>query len=421
MARPTIQAAAVVTSVILTQSDMVPVGPEPVRAPDPRHRWWAVPLAVVGFLCLGTVLAAAVVPSKFFVDKKGCEEEDAGDDCSVEFALVPADAEPVEPRLDIDGTTVYPSDGEIYFVTIRQPKITMLDWFVTRNSPAARMMTYENKFGDQTEEQLLQSGQRQMTGAKDRATYVALKAAGFPVSRKDGAAIVDYVICLKANEANTQCIEEPPAADVLEANDVITSLDGTPVDTLDDLQPILAKIEPGDTVPITLERDGDTIETEVETILAPGEDEQRTIIGFSPVDTTTVDLPDGLTVDFDTDGIGGPSAGLAFSLTLIDQITEGNLMGDGRIAVTGEIDIDGNVGAIGGLNSKASAVQQVGVKYFLVPASQPDIGDDPTRPNRDSVEFARTVVGDDVEIIPVATLDEALAALERLGGDPLPK
>ena len=148
-------------------------------------------------------------------------------------------------------------------------------------------------------------------------------------------------------------------------------------------------MKPGDTVPITLERDGEKIETEVKTIQAPGEDEPRTIIGFSPVDTTTVDLPDGLTVDFDTEGIGGPSAGLAFTLTLIDEITEGNLMGDGRIAVTGEIDIDGNVGAIGGLNSKASAVQQVGVKYFLVPASQPDIGDDPARPNRDTVEFAR--------------------------------
>ena len=81
----------------------------------------------------------------------------------------------------------------------------------------------------------------------------------------------------------------------------------------------------------------------------------------------------------------------------------------------------GNVGAIGGLNSKASAVMQVGVKYFLVPANQPPAGDDPDRLNPDSIEAARRVVGDNVEIIPVATIDEALAALERLGGDPLPK
>jgi PDZ domain-containing protein len=385
------------------------------------HRWWAIPLAALGFLAIGLVLLGAIVPSKFFVDKPGCVEKDPGDDCSAEYALVPADAEPVAPRLEVDGTKVYPSDGEVYFVTIREPKITMLDWFATHRSPATRLLTHENKFGNQTEEELLQSGQRQMTGAKDRATYVALKAAGFPVSRKNGAAIVDYVICLKANKENTKCIEEPPAAKVLKPNDVITELDGTKIRTLDDLQPVLAKVKAGDTIPITVERDGDPVETEVQTILAPGEDQPRTIIGFSPVDTTTVALPDGITVDFDTEGIGGPSAGLAFTLALIDQVTAGNLMGDGRIAVTGEIDIDGNVGAIGGLNSKASAVQQVGVKYFLVPAGQADPGKDPNKPNPDSIAAARKVVGDNVEIIPVATLDEALAVLQRLGGDPLPK
>jgi Lon-like protease len=420
MARPAIQPAAVVTSVILTQSDTVPVGPPAVSAPSSRHRWWAVPLAVLGFVAIVGVLAAAVVPSKWFVEKDRCVERDEQNECiateqqPVEFALVPADAEAVEPRLAVDGTEVFPSDGEIYFVTIRQPKITLLDWLVTRKSPAVKYMSYTDKYGDQTEEQLLQSGQRQMTGAKDRATYVALQAAGFPVDRKEGPAVVDYLLCLEVNDAGTKCEEFVPAAEVLQPDDVITELNGQPVDTLDDLSPILADVEAGEVIPITFERDGEEQEGEVETILAPGEDAPRTIIGFSPIDTTTVDLPPGITVEFDTEGIGGPSAGLAFTLTLIDEITEGDLMGGGRVAVTGEIDIDGNVGAIGGLSSKASAVQQVGVKYFLVPASQPDTG-------FDSVEAARNVVGDDVEIIPVATLDEALAALERLGGDPLPE
>lgn len=419
MARPAIQPAEVVTSVILTQSDTVTGDTPPPSAPSKRNRWWAIPLACIGLLGIAAVVIAAVLPSKWFVDKDKCVERDEQNVCTeteqqpVEFALVPADAEAVEPRLEIEGTEIYPSDGEIYFVTIRQPKITLLDWLVTRQSPAVRYLTYTDKFGDQTPDQLLQAGRRQMTGAKDRATYVALKAAGFPVSRKEGPAVVDYLICLETNEAGTECAEYVPAADVLQPDDVITALDGKPVDTLDDLSPILADVEPGDVIPITFERDGEEIEDEVETILAPGEDAPRTIIGFTPIDTTTVDLPDGLTVDFDTQGIGGPSAGLAFTLTLIDEITEGDLMGDKRIAVTGEIDIDGKVGAIGGLNSKASAVQQVGVKYFLVPATQPEEG-------LDSVAAAREVVGDDVEIIPVATLDEALAALERLGGDPLP-
>lgn len=419
MASPVIQPAAVVTSVMLTQSDMVTAGTAEGRAPHRRHRWWAVPLTALGLLAIAAPLVSAVLPTKWLVDKQRCVERGADDTCvrseqqPVEFALVPADAQRVEPRLQISGVDVFDTDGSIYFVTIRQPRITLLDWFVIRGSPAARFQSYTDKYGDRTEEELLQSGQRQMTGAKDRATYVALKAAGFDVSRKSGKAVVDYVICLKANDKGTQCLEEPPAAKVLQSDDVIVELDGRPVESLDDLGPILATAEPGDVLPIVIEREGDRIETEVETILAPDEAEARTIIGFSPVDTTTVELPEGVSVEFSTGGIGGPSAGLAFTLTLIDEVTDGDLMGGNRVAVTGEIDIDGNVGAIGGLNSKAEAVRQVGVKYFLVPAGQPDSG-------LDSIEAARRVVGDSVEVIPVATLDEALAVLRRLGGDPLP-
>ena len=112
-------------------------------------------------------------------------------------------------------------------------------------------------------------------------------------------------------------------------------------------------------------------------------------------------------IDIDTGRIGGPSAGLAFTLTLIDELSEGDLLGGRDVAVTGEIDIDGAVGAIGGLPQKVSAVKQIGVDHFLVPASQ----------SAESLAQARLVAGDDVEIIEVATLDDALAALQRLGGD----
>lgn len=421
MARPAIQPAAVVTSVTFTQSDTVPAAPHGVRAPSRRHLAWALPLVVIGFLGLGAVIFAAVAPSKWFVEKPKCLERSEDGTCAreeqvaVEFALVPADAEPVEPRLRIDGTETYDSAGQIYFVTIREPRITLLDWLVTKGSPTVRYLSYTDKYGDKTEEQLLQTGQRQMTGAKDRATYVAFERAGFDVARKNGPAVVDYVLCLQPNENRTKCERFAPAHDVLQPLDTITAINGTPIVTVDDIGPVLKGVTAGDTVEVTVERDGKPLTVDVETILAPGEDTPRTIIGFSPVDTTTVELPDGVSVDIATEGIGGPSAGVAFTLTLIDAITPGNLMGDQKIAVTGEIDIDGNVGAIGGLNSKASAVKQVGVKYFLVPAGQPD---DPK--SNDSIAAARRVVGDSVTIIPIATIDDALRVLQELGGDPLP-
>lgn len=420
MARPAIQPAAVVTSVTLIQIEMVPEPDPPVRAPNDAHRWWAVPLALLGFAVAATPMVFAFVPSTAFVDKDLCREYDTSSppQCvqpvtePVEFALVPADAEPVGPRLTVTGVPTYPSDGDVYFVTITEPDISMLDWFVTRNNDAARFRTYREKFGDRTQQQLIQAGQQQMRSAKDNAVYVALKAAGYPVELVPGDVIVDFLLCLEANAEGTECLEFSPADELLDPGDVLKKVAGQEVTIIDDLGPILAEIEPGVMIDIEFERGGEAMSGQIETILAPDEDPPRTIVGFRPIDTTTVELPDGLDVNIDTERIGGPSAGLAFTLTLIDELTEGDLMGGQRVAVTGTIDVEGNVGAIGGLNSKASAVQQVGVKYFLVPLNQGEDG-------VDGIERARQVVGDDVEIIPVATLEEALAALERIGGDPV--
>ena len=82
----------------------------------------------------------------------------------------------------------------------------------------------------------------------------------------------------------------------------------------------------------------------------------------------------------------------------------------GSIAVTGTIELDGTVGAIGGLRQKASAVAQAGVDVFIVPAAQ----------GEDDIAAARRAGGDDLEIITVATIEDALAVLEALGGDPIP-
>lgn len=419
MARPAIQPAAVVTSVMLTQSDSVNEPSAGVRAPRKVHRAWAVPIAVIGLVAIVIPMLMAFVPARVVIDKPRCVERDDAGVCTVEvhddaeFAMVPAEAQPVEPLLSVTGVDTFDDEGQIYFVTVTEPSITLLDWFVTRSNPAVRLRSYIDKYGDQSPEERIEQGQRAMTGAKEWAEFVALDRAGYDVEFVPGAAMVDYVLCLEPSEDQSECLESPPAADVLQPDDVIVELDGQPVEVIDDLLPILAEHQPGDVVPITVERDGQDVETEVELIGAPDEDPPRTIIGFTPVDTSTLSLPPGFGVEFETGDIGGPSAGLAFTLTLLDSLTEGDLV-PGKVAVTGTISPDGTVGAIGGLNSKASAVLQEDVKYFLVPASQPD---DPASP--DSIEAARRVVGDDVEIIPVATLDEALAALERLGGDHL--
>ena len=416
MARTAIQAVAMVSSLVDTQQSMVMEPGADVRAPSRRHLYWAIPLAIVGFVAVGAVAAAAVLPSTLVATKRDCQTRDKSNACAklgpeekVQFAIVPADAQPVEPRLSIEGPTTYHSDGQVLFVTVRNPELSMLQWWVGRNNPAVDPKSYADLFATETPQQQTTRGQRDMRTAKETAEYVALHRLGFAAKLTPGEVVIDQIVCLKASADGRQCIQFAPSDKVLNPGDTLLKLDGTSLKVVDDLSAILAKHKPGDKVEIEYQRDGKQATGEVELIAAP-DDPQRTIVGFLPSDTAAVSLPANVSIKIDTESIGGPSAGLAFTLTMIDQLSEGDLLGGKRIAVTGTININAEVGPIGGLSSKASAVLQSGAKYFLVPTAQ----------GPDDIANARKVVGDAVEIIPVATLDEALAALHRIGGDALP-
>lgn len=328
------------------------------------------------------------------------------------YARVPGAAQPVDERIEFgdlgDLASQYPPSGDIYFVTITEPRQSVLSWLLGRNDPAIRFLTTEGKYGFQSPEQNRTVALQQMRTAEQVAEYVALQRVGFDVELVPGDVIIQDMVCLVANEDGSECVTWSPSDEVLDPGDKILSVDGVAVAGVEDLGRELDGRQPGDVVPMTIERPGTgELTVDVELTASP-DDPERTIVGFYPYDTRQVDLPFDL--DINTGSIGGPSAGLAFTLTLIDELTPGELTGGGSIAVTGTIDLDGGVGAIGGLPQKAAAVAQQGVDVFIVPTAQGD----------DDIEAARAAAGRDLEIIPVATLDEALAALERLGGDPLP-
>jgi PDZ domain-containing protein len=107
-------------------------------------------------------------------------------------------------------------------------------------------------------------------------------------------------------------------------------------------------------------------------------------------------------VKVDSRGIGGPSAGLAFTLGIMDQLRSGELTGGRRVAVTGTIDFNGTVGDVGGVKQKTAAVRAAGADVFLVPPGE--------------YKDAKAHAGPRLQVIKVATLDEALQALAKLGG-----
>ncbi len=379
-----------------------------MRPPAPGQRWWSIPLAVLGALVPVIIAAAAFLPAELVATK-----EVAGADVEAPYALVPASAQPVGDRIsfgELAGMAQVDADsaGDFFFVTISEPAQSVLSHWIGQNEPAIEPLTREDKYGSATPAQQRSVSLQMMRTSEQVAQYVALRAVGIDDAELvPGEVIVEQVLCLTGDERG-RCTEWAPADEVLDPGDKLLEAEGQDLSTVDDLVETLTDNEPGDRIELLIERAGEDgpRTVEVELIEAPGEP-GRTIVGFVPFDTTSVRLP--FELDIDTGRIGGPSAGLAFTLTLIDKLSEGDLTGGRNVAVTGTIGLDGEVGAIGGLPQKVSAVRQVGVDYFLVPASQ----------SERSMERAREIAGDEVELIPVATLDEALAALEELGGDPV--
>jgi PDZ domain-containing protein len=116
-----------------------------------------------------------------------------------------------------------------------------------------------------------------------------------------------------------------------------------------------------------------------------------------------LDFPVDVTIDPGT--VSGPSAGLAFTLTIIDELTPGSLTGDQKVAVTGTIDLEGNVGEVGGVPQKTAAAVDAGAELMLVPRAE--------------VRQARERAGDGLTVVGVDTIDDALRALRRHGGAPI--
>ena len=356
-----------------------------------RRLWWALPILTVAWIGLVTIIAASLTPLKL-------------------WELAPGSAEQVSNRLSFDKAALskvmrYPAKTPVLFVTAFGSKLTALDAFAGALDKDVDVQTYKERYGTSTPTEQQRLGYQSMTTAKQIAEYVAYTRLGLDASFVYGDIIIEELVCLENPGPMSACKQ-------LQLGDTITTLDGEPTPTLLDLAPLMADKKPGDIVTLTIKPanlpEGSSLE-DVKRIqlIADPDTPTRPIIGFIPADTRTVQLP--FEVDIDTDQIGGPSAGLAFTLALLDELTPGDLMGGVKVAATGTIEEDETVGAIGALAQKAVAVKAAGAKVFLVPKGQ----------SEEELADAQRAAGPSVRIEPVADLAEALAILESLGGSGL--
>ena len=252
--------------------------------------------------------------------------------------------------------------------------------------------------GKLTSKQYSDQGLQQMADAKNDATAVALRAAGEEVGIAPGLTVSDLAPDL-------------PAIKVLYWGDVILKADGKVVTKAGDLTDAIAKDGVGGEVTLDIKRDG-----EAKTVRVPIASEQdRKVIGVvvSPRFKFPID------VSVDTTGIGGPSAGLAMTLAILDDLTPGDLTGGKNVAVTGTIDAVGDVGEIGGIDQKAVAARAAGVSLFIVPQCSPN--DPPGYLASCKADLARASkrAGSGIKVVPVATFAQALKALRDAGGAPV--
>jgi PDZ domain-containing protein len=300
-----------------------------------------------------------------------------------------------EDRISVPADKAFPTNDRIDLVTVTlDSRVTIADKLYTEHFGDGELHPAQEVLGSATPAENDRLNEVLMRQSKDVAVLVALGKLGYDLHPTATGAIVDQVV------------DNSPAVGKVEAGDTIVAIDDQPVTSTKDLHDRLTPHQPGDTVTVTLESP-QAVRRTITVTLGVNPQTKAAFLGVAPEDRLVYpDLPFNVTLD--SGRIGGPSAGLAFTLGLIDALTPGDLTAGATIACTGEINADGTVGEIGGVSQKVITVHRdkAHIKYFLVPTENAD--------------EAKRAAPSDLTIVPVHTLDDALAFLQTIGGSGIP-
>jgi len=301
------------------------------------------------------------------------------------YIFLPDRARAVAPIVDVAGGKDPTDGGGIYFVDIFVRKATLLERLWPGLREGAELVPASALIPPGTSEQeRRQADRREMTRSQEVAAAVALRAAGYDVVARPTGALVEQVD------------STAPAAKQLRRGDVILSADETRVRVPADLRRAVGRHKPGERVALVLRRGSGQRRLVVRTKADPS-NAGRTIIGVIVDQEAFIKLP--IRVRIRAGNIGGPSAGLAFALDVLEELGRDVDHGT-KIAATGAIALDGTVSPIGGIRQKTIGVRRSGIDVFLVPA-----GDN-------AAEARRYAEG--LRIVPVRSFQQALRVLATL-------
>ena len=253
--------------------------------------------------------------------------------------------------VQVSGHKTYRDDGELRMTTVyvTQPKahVNLLEAMKAWIDPEEAVYPYDAVYGeDETAEQSETESAIQMVSSQDAATAVALNELGYDVKP-----IVEVLNVEKGL----------PADGKLKVRDVILKVNGQKITNSQQVVDAVDKGEAGASVTFLVRRDGKPVTVVVKPRIVDGDLRVGVTSGPGFI------FPFQVSVDIPED-IGGPSAGLMFSLAIYDTLTPGSLTGGEIVAGTGTIEANGKVGPIGGIQQKVVAARQSGAELFLVPA-----------------------------------------------------
>jgi PDZ domain-containing protein len=289
---------------------------------------------VAGLLLVAVVGALLILPSN-------------------DYIFLPDPAHPVAPLVHVPGGHD-PKVGGIYYVDILLRRAKLYEQLLGGFHEGADLYPASAVLppgGGEAQRQQIDTAD--MQNSQQVAAAVALRAAGKPVTTTPIGAKIDEVF------AHT------PAVGKLEQDDVITAIDGRPIKSRADVFNAMAQYRPGDTVAFAIRRGRTAQIVNVRTAREPKTN--RAIVGIALEDAVDIHLPIHVTIN--AGDVGGPSAGLAFALDILQELGH-NIVRGHKIAATGEILPDGSIGPIGGIKQKTIGAREAHVDAFLVPAGE---------------------------------------------------
>jgi PDZ domain-containing protein len=336
-----------------------------------RHRLWIVVVVVVAALIV-LVVVGSLVTLPYYV-------------------LEPGDAIPVTGLITLASDHQAPRlEGNVLLTDVGVAPVKLINYLPDLLDSNVALIRSSELLGSAPVSEFDRQGAVDMAESQLTAKAVALRQLGYSVPETDVGAVI------------YQIVPGSPAWKTLKVGDVITGVGTTKVTDVNDLVQAIRAERPGDTVTIRIDDLLDhnrpsTVTVRLES--APGSS-KTAFLGVYALTQGSYALP--IQIHLANDGIGGPSAGLAFTLGILDKLAGGDITGGRVVAATGTIHPDGSVGPVGGVSEKTIAVERAGATVFFVPPA----------------EYAKALAKatPHLKVLAVSSLAQALHDLAALGG-----